>query len=64
LYVGLFLVSLFLNSMPPLILSFQSTFHISMTQSAAIPLFHSLGTIGANVLAILQIGRASCRERV
>ncbi len=40
---------------------FQQVFHISMGVSAVIPLFHSVGTISANILALVLLPRIGTR---
>ncbi len=40
---------------------FQSVFHISMGTSAVIPVFHSVGTISANILALFLLPRFGTR---
>ncbi|PJB80021.1 MAG: hypothetical protein CO090_04635 [Acidobacteria bacterium CG_4_9_14_3_um_filter_49_7] len=62
LFAGLFMTSMFLNTMPPLMVEFQRVFAISMGQSSIIPFAHSMGTILANVAAALVLSRIGTRK--
>lgn len=62
LFSGLFLTSMFLNTMPPLMVEFQRVFAISMGHSSVIPFAHSMGTILANVAAALVLSKIGTRK--
>ncbi|NOY23002.1 MAG: MFS transporter [Acidobacteria bacterium] len=62
LFAGLFLTSMFLNTMPPLMVEFQRVFAISMGHSSVIPFAHSMGTILANVAAALVLSKIGTRK--
>ncbi len=62
LFTGLFLTSMFLNTMPPLMVEFQRVFSISMGHSSVIPFAHSMGTIVANVAAALLLSKIGTRR--
>ncbi|NOZ13331.1 MAG: MFS transporter [Acidobacteria bacterium] len=62
LFAGLFLTSMFLNTMPPLMVEFQQVFHISMGHSSVIPFAHSMGTIVANIAAALLLSKIGTKK--
>ncbi len=57
IFSGVFFIALLLNTFPALMTEFQRVYSLSVGESGIIPLFSSLGTICANLIAVYLLAK-------